>query len=658
MNIDIETRFLKVWTMCGEIREFYKWNNSKRSCTFGRIRRRSASGKSMAVNKSRSERKDHRISKRRFLVAAAKVSTFVKAMATSDSWPKLFTWVDYLLFALTLLVSSLVGIYHAWRGSSGSTSDYLMGGKKMPILPVALSLAASSFSATTLLGGPTDVYMNGTMYLWFIFSVVLCTPIASYIYLPVFHRLQIVSANQYLEIRFNRFVRRIASILFIVKQLLYLSIVAYGPSLALSQVTGINAFVSVSILFAVCTFYTATGGIKAVVWTDTIQIVLIFGSIIILIIKGVTDVGGLGIVWERNYNSSRIEIFNIDTDPTTPHTVWSFSIGGVIYWLSWYAVDQTVVQRSLAMPTLRTAQISMWINMAFVCGIIFLCGIVGLVMYANYFDCDPLTSQIINKADQILPFYVMDVLGDYPGLPGLFVAGVLSGALSTISSVLNAVALVVYEDFVRPFFPNLPDQMATRLVKGVSLLFSGLSFSMVFLVAQVKTILDATVSFDGAVAGSILGVFTLGIFVPCANSIGAGVGMLTTFGLMMWLLLSTQIAKSSGIVQNSQVKPFSVENCPAFNVTSTTLLMNSTISEEPGEAFILLRISYLWYTLIGVLIVIMIGTLVSLLVKAFNCVASPVQMSTEQLNDEVVNRKNTSNDRVSLYRPKPSDARE
>lgn len=78
----------------------------------------------------------------RFLVAAAKVSTFAKAMATSDSWPKLFTWVDYLLFALTLLVSSLVGIYHAWRGSSGSTSDYLMGGKKMPILPVALSLAA------------------------------------------------------------------------------------------------------------------------------------------------------------------------------------------------------------------------------------------------------------------------------------------------------------------------------------------------------------------------------------------------------------------------------------------------------------------------------------------------------------------------------------
>ncbi|XP_046460580.1 sodium-coupled monocarboxylate transporter 1-like isoform X1 [Daphnia pulex] len=569
-------------------------------------------------------------------------------MATSDSWPKLFTWVDYFLFALTLVVSSLVGIYHAWRGASGSTSDYLMGGRKMPILPVAMSLAASSFSATTLLGGPTDIYTNGTMYLWFISSVLLCTPIASYIYLPIFYRLQLVSANQYLEIRFNLVIRRITTILFVVKQLLYLSIVAYGPSLALSQVTGINAYVSVGILFGVCTFYTAIGGIKAVVWTDTIQIILIYGSIIMLLIKGVSDVGGLGIVWERNYNSSRIELFNIDTDPTTPHTVWSLAIGGLFYWLSWYAVDQTAVQRSLAMPSLRSAQISMWINMVFVCGIIFLCGCVGLVMYSRYFDCDPLTSQVINKADQIVPFYVMDVLGDYPGLPGLFVAGILSGALSTISSVMNAVALVVYEDFIRPYFPNMPDQTATRLVKGVSLLFSGLSFSMVFLVAQVKTILDATVSFDGAVAGSILGVFTLGIFVPFANPAGAGVGILTAFGLMMWLLLSTQIAKSSGVVHNSQMKSFSTDNCPAYNGTSnsfqlSTNLHNLTMANEQEEMpFILLRISYLWYTVIGMLIVLTLGTLVSLVSQAINIIRNSTQLSTEELNDGVANIKNNS----------------
>ncbi|XP_057371552.1 sodium-coupled monocarboxylate transporter 1-like isoform X2 [Daphnia carinata] len=561
---------------------------------------------------------------------------------TSDSWPKLFTWVDYLLFALTLLVSSLVGIYHAWQGASDSTSNYLMGGRKMPIFPVAMSLAASSISATTLLGAPTEVYLNGTMYVWLTVSAVLSIAAATHVYLPIFYRLKIVSANQYLEVRFNLIIRRLASMLFVVKQLLYLSIVAIGPSWALRQVTGIHTLASVGILFAVCTFYTAIGGIKAVVWTDTIQFVMMYGSIIILIIKGVFDVGGWGPVWERNYNTSRMELLNIDIDPTTPHTVWSLVIGGFFYWMSWYAVDQTTVQRFLVMKTLRKAKISMWSNLVAVCGIILLCGVVGLVMYSKYFDCDPLTAKVIDKADQIVPFFVMDVLGDFPGLPGLFVAGIFSGALSTLSSVLNAVALIVLEDFIRPVFPNMRERTATGVVKGVSFVFGVLSFSMVFVVAQIKTILDATLSFDGAVAGSILGVFTLGIFVPCANAIGAGVGMLTAFGFMMWLGLSAQIAKSTGVVYNNQTKSFSIENCSAYynesfgSLSVNPNLGNSSIPDEQEEVFILLRISYLWYTVIGMLIVIVLGTLVSLLTNALDTVSRPMEMPVEELRDSTV----------------------
>ncbi|XP_046643006.1 sodium-coupled monocarboxylate transporter 1-like isoform X2 [Daphnia pulicaria] len=503
-----------------------------------------------------------------------------------------------------------------------------------------------SISATTLLGAPTEVYLNGTMYIWLTVSAVLSIAAATQLYLPIFHRLKIVSANQYLEIRFNPVIRRLASMLFVVKQLLYLSIVAVGPSWALRQVTGINTLISVGILFAVCTFYTALGGIKAVVWTDTIQFLMMYGSIIILIVKGVIDVGGPRTVWDRNFNSSRIELLNIDIDPTTPHTVWSLVIGGFFYWMSWYAVDQTTVQRFLVMETLRSAKISMWSNLVAVCGIIYLCGFVGLVMYSKYFYCDPLTAQVIDKADQIVPFFVMDVLGDFPGLPGLFVAGIFSGALSTLSSVLNAVALVILEDFIRPVFPNMLDQTATRLVKAVSLVFGILSFSMVFLVSHIKTILDATLSFDGAVAGSILGVFTLGIFVPCANSVGAGVGMLTAFGFMMWLGVSAQIAKSSGIVHNNQMKPFSIDNCSAYNgsIESSYFFTNSTSDYKKDEPFILLRISYLWYTVTGMLIVLTLGTIVSIFTKAIGSIRSSAELSAVQLNSSTFRRKNSSTD--------------
>lgn len=132
----------------------------------------------------------------------------------------LFGWVDYFVFSVTLLVSLLIGVYHAWRGAN-STSEYLLGGKSMGVFPIAMSLAArllthfrsvpnsnsyrcfffiiwvkSSISGTTLLGTPSDIYLNGTMFFWFGLAMLLCTPATSYIYLPIFHRLQVVSANQ------------------------------------------------------------------------------------------------------------------------------------------------------------------------------------------------------------------------------------------------------------------------------------------------------------------------------------------------------------------------------------------------------------------------------------------------------------------------------
>ncbi|XP_046643614.1 sodium-coupled monocarboxylate transporter 1-like [Daphnia pulicaria] len=522
----------------------------------------------------------------------------------------LFGWADYLLFTSTLLMSLLIGVYHAWRGSN-STSEYLMGGKSMGIFPIAMSLAASSISGTTLLGTPADVYLTGTMYLWMPLAMFLCTPATGYLYLAMFHRLQVVSANQYLELRFNHIVRRIASFLYIVKQLFYMAIIVYAPSLALKQVTGINVYISVGVLLSVCTFYTALGGLKAVVWTDTLQIFVMYGSFITVLVKGSMDIGGLNTVWQRNFNSSRIEFFNIDFDPTTRHTIWSLVIGGFFYWTSFYGTDQSIVQRFLAMPTLPRAQISMWCNLVAAAGIVGLACFGGMIVYAKYFDCDPLSSKVIEKADQIMPLFVMDTVGSLPGLPGLFVAGVFSGALSSLSSGLNSVALIVLEDFIRPFFPLIEDQTATKITKGVAILFGCINFGMVLLVSQVQTILDATLSFNGAVNGATIGVFSLGMFVPQANSIGAGFGLLASFATMMWLGIGSQIAKSRGLSHN-QLKLLRTDSCPLLNSTASAAISNGSMNEA-DSVFVLWKISYLWYTMIGMLIVLILGTIVSFL---------------------------------------------
>lgn len=113
----------------------------------------------------------------------------------------------------------------------------------------------------------------------------------------------------------------------------------------------------------------------------------------------------------------------------------------------------------------------------------------------------------------------MDVVGNLSGLPGLFVAGVFSGALSALSSGMNSVALVVLEDFIKPFRPNLSDRTAVRITKGLALAVGIICFAAVFMISQVKTILDATLSLTGAYGGAILGVFTLGMCFPWANAI-------------------------------------------------------------------------------------------------------------------------------------------
>ena len=113
----------------------------------------------------------------------------------------------------------------------------------------------------------------------------------------------------------------------------------------------------------------------------------------------------------------------------------------------------------------------------------------------------------------------MDVVGNLPGLPGLFMAGVFSGALSALSSGMNSVALVVLEDFIKPFRPNISDKSSVRITKILALVIGIVSFVSVFMVSSVKTILDATLTVYGAYGGAILGIFTLGMCFPWANSI-------------------------------------------------------------------------------------------------------------------------------------------
>ncbi|XP_034944496.1 sodium-coupled monocarboxylate transporter 1-like [Chelonus insularis] len=524
-----------------------------------------------------------------------------------------FDWIDCTVFLIMLGVSAIVGIYHAYKARKcpDAVKEYLVGGQTMSIFPISMSLISSYISGISILGLPAEMYVYGTQY-WSIVIADACVPLTmALVYLPVFYRLQITSSYKYLELRFNQYVKLLGSVIFIIKMLLYIPLVVYVPALAFNQVTGIDLHIVTPLVCAVCIFYTTLGGLKAVVWTDTIQTVVMFGGIIIVLVLGTREVGGVGEVWQRNLDSGRIEFFNMDPNPAIRHTFWSVVFGSYLHWLATCSVNQAMVQRCLAMPNLKKSNItSMIMTIGIIC-IVSLSCFTGLVIYATFYKCDPLSTRQIRKSDQLLPFFVMEMTQSIPGLPGLFVSGVFSAALSTMSTSLNSMSGVIYEDMIKPLLKRpLSPVTASRIIKFTVVLIGVICVALVFVVEKLTGLIQAAKSLSGITAGPLLGIFTLGMFFPHANATGALVGAMVSLHLVAWISFGTQAAVSNGII-SFPVKPVSIEGCSESlqrTATDFTSLIKNTTNEQP---FFIYQMSYLWYTWVGFLTAIFIGLFVS-----------------------------------------------
>ncbi|KAF5304402.1 hypothetical protein FQA39_LY19005 [Lamprigera yunnana] len=527
-----------------------------------------------------------------------------------------FNWLDYVVFVCMLIICVCIGIYFGFINSSTNTTEYLMGGRSMETFPVAISLMASFISGISLLGIPTEIYVYGTQYLAILGGVVLMALMFQIIFLPIFHNLQITSTYEYLERRFDKKTRIFGSMLFSIGIITWLPIVIYVPALAFNQVTGVNVHLITPIVCIICIFYTTIGGLKAVVWTDVVQTAFMVCAILLVATKGTYDVGGLHVVLGRNWKGNRIDNPNFDLDPFSRHTVWGLTIGGSIYWLHATAVNQNMIQRYLSLPSFKSSRRALWI---FVVGIFFLlitCSYCGMLTYATYHNCDPLTTTLAKEKDQLLPLLVMKVLGEYSGLPGLFVAGVFSAALSSLSTSLNSMAAVVLEDFYKPLFSkNISERHTNIVMKSTTVLVGSICVGLVFVVEKLGTVLQLSVTVNSITAGPSLALFVMGALMPWVTSKGALVGGVSGLVLMLWLCVRAQSEIAAGALLFLE-KPFNTDGCdyhftPKAVVTNFTLI-GGEISEKP---FSLYRISYLWYTLLGASFTTLVGLLTSLLTK-------------------------------------------
>nr|XP_046147635.1 solute carrier family 5 member 6a [Oncorhynchus gorbuscha]XP_046147636.1 solute carrier family 5 member 6a [Oncorhynchus gorbuscha]XP_046147637.1 solute carrier family 5 member 6a [Oncorhynchus gorbuscha]XP_046147638.1 solute carrier family 5 member 6a [Oncorhynchus gorbuscha] len=527
-----------------------------------------------------------------------------------------FTTPDYVIFALLLVASTCIGLFYALSGGrQRTTQEFLLADRSMSCLPVSLSLLATFQSAVAILGAPSEIYTYGTQY-WFLgVSYFLGLLIPAHIFIPVFYRLRLTSAYEYLELRFNKTVRIMGTVTFIFQMVIYMGVVLYAPALALNAVTGFDLWGAVLAMGLVCTLYTTLGGLKAVIWTDVFQTIVMFAGQLAVIIVGAHQAGGMGEVWRKAMNGSRIASLDLNPDPTERHTFWTLGVGGVFLMLALYGVNQAQVQRYLSSRTEREAVLSCYV--VFPCQQVVLClgCLMGLVMYARYGEESPLDKGYVKTNDQMVLYFVMDVFRDLPGLPGLFVACLFSGALSTISSAFNSLATVTMEDLIKPYCPAMTEAKATLLSKGLALAYGLVCLTMAYVASLMGSVLQAAFSIFGMVGGPLLGLFCLGMFFPWANSTGAIVGLVAGLAMAFWIGIGNFVSRMA--VPTPLLPIINATTMPLrSNMTTavmTTLITSITAKPKPTGVQALYNLSYLWYSAHNSTTVVIVGLIVSLL---------------------------------------------
>lgn len=242
----------------------------------------------------------------------------------------------------------------------------------------------------------------------------------------------------------------------------------------------------------------------------------------------------------------------------------------------------------------------------------------GLLIFGKYETCDPIYTGQVQKYDQIFPFYVLDVARSIPGLPGLFVVGIFSAALSTMSTNLNTLSGTIYVDFIKIWFPNASEKTASSTMKILVIVIGTICLGLVFVVEKLQSIFSMAIALSGVTSGTLLGLFTMGMISPKMNVKGALWGAISSIIFVIFMATGAQMNVAQGNLRHATL-PFRVDGCDSGinNVTSFIHHAHDKSYYIDGEnsdnssVFWLFRIGFMYYSLIGTVITMIVGYLVS-----------------------------------------------
>jgi SSS family solute:Na+ symporter len=450
------------------------------------------------------------------------------------------------LLDLGVLVAYLLGVtlWGAWLGR-GRTSgrDYFLGGRDLPWWAVLLSVVATETSTLTFLSIPGVSYMGSLVFLQLTVGYLVGRIVVAAIWLPAYARGELVTAYQLLETRFGTPVRRLTSAIFMITRLLGDSVRLFATAIPLALLTGQSFATAIVVIGLLTLVYTYFGGIRAVVWVDSVQMVLyLLGAVIAAVVLGTLIPGGWPAALADASAAGKLQVLDLRFDPSTPYTFWAGLVGGAFLSMASHGTDQLIVQRLLTCRDLSSSRRAL-VGSGFAVILQFLVFLLlGIGLWSWY------GGAAFERSDEIFARFIIESLP--VGITGLLVAGVLAAAMSSLSSSISALASATAYDFWAPLAGGAhtsrdDDERIGRVGRVFTLLWSGLLIAgaLVFLrLGEGAASVEVALGIASLVYGALLGAFLLAARSRVTDGRAVAIGMLTAIALVTWLWLAHRSA--------------------------------------------------------------------------------------------------------------------
>ncbi len=433
-----------------------------------------------------------------------------------------FAIIDWVVLISYLVIVLLIGAIY--RSGREGIFEYFLGQGRMQWWAVGLSLIATSVSASTFLGNPAEAFQFDLRLL----QLNLCVPVSIIVvcavFIPFYRRSGAMSAYEVLERRFDLKTRTLASSYYIAHVLLRTGILIFGPSIVVAKITGIDMRIIIIVVGAVTVAYTTLGGIRAVIWTDVLQfMILMAGGVLILVFTSIDIPGGADAIFKMAGSAGKLRWFDFSWNMADPRNFWAAGVAYVAIDLAIRATDQQFVQRYLSCVDVRRSQYAAILSavLGFFVAILFFG--VGIFLWAYYQTYSEAIAGV-NDPNVVLPHYIATRLPW--GVSGLIVAAVFAAAMSSIDSAINSLANTATNDFYLRFGGNR--EKALSFARTTSALWGALGILFALYASSFgMNIFELALSFTSLFTGALLGIFILAVAVPFASGWGAFLGSIT-----------------------------------------------------------------------------------------------------------------------------------